>query len=1306
MAEIILSALLPVLFDKLAIVLEKPASAAWDRVVGSKKIQSQLKILEGSLPPIQDLLHDAAEKEIQDKRVKKWLNRLQHLAYDIDDLLDSLATDAIHRELAQGSVVRKVRNLTPTCCTSSFSSLSTKMHRKLKDITTELQQLYDQKNDLSLTVKGKRLSQDINRSYQTSLLTPGIVGRDGEKKILLEKLLADKEQNENQNNFSIVPIVGMGGIGKTTLARLLYNEPKVNQHFELKAWVCVSDEFDSFNISKLIFEYVAAEEKKFENPNLLQEALRNKLAGRRFLLVLDDVWSEKIEDWDTLVPPFHATAPGSKIIITTRKEKLLQQLGYNNPYHLNKLSHDNALSLFAQHSLGAPNFDSYPTLRSYGEGIVQKCDGLPLALKSLGSLLRTKTNEVKWKELLESEIWSLKDDGGILPALRLSYLDLSARLKQLFAYSCLFPKDYVFDKEDLILLWMAEGFLLESNTSKSMECLGEEYFDELLSRSFFQHVPNEESTFMMHDLMNDLATSVAGEFFVRLDIEMKNTIEEHSLKKYRHMSFVCEKYMACKKLKEFERANSLRTFLASVVVRRLEAFYLSNKILVDILPKLPLLRVLCLSKIWIQEIPESVGDLKHLRYLNLSRTKIAHIPETVCNLYNLQTLIVFSCDKLRELPNSFLKLTSLRHFDIRDTPLLKNMPLGIGEIKSLQSLSKLSIGREHEFPLSGLKNLKNLRRRVCINGLDKLQTNDQAREVNLSHMRLSELVVEWSDEFDGSRKYRLETEVLDVLKPHRDSLKNLEIMSYGGKEFPKWVGDSSFFKLTFVRMNKCRNCVFLPPLGQLPSLKKLSIESMDDVKEVGSELLGNGPAAFPSLEILRFEKMPRWEVWSVNATGVVVFPCLKELHVRNCPNLVKVSLEALPSLRNLSVWDCGDVLLTSLVGVASAITKLDIYRLSNEVWGGIVKHLGTVEQLSIRECSEITSLWEPEAVESCKEILGNLKKLYIIKCEKLVRIWGRGDEEEGSNLPTSLRMLEILSCKNLKHLSYPDSIETLNISNCKNLEHLSCPAQGGGWQKLKSFDIRNCNSILEKELQEQVLTIINNTTRNFMPTLEVLRIHNWKDLKSVKKVTHFIQLVTLEIKDCGGIESFPDLQDLVLLKDLRICNCKSMDGPPPLKRTGSGSGVNVGVWPPKLDSLSIGKLKRPISEWGPLPTSLVHLTLWGGFGSSSSAEEQKDVKSFPTSLLPYSLSSSLTELRLRNFKRMERISGGLQHLTSLQHFHIHRCPKMKDLPKTLLPSLLCFTIRGCPNQLKRKMLRKRGSYRPLLSKIPRVAIWN
>jgi len=383
MAEIVLSAFFQVFFQKLG-------DEALKKIARSKGIDSKLKKLQRLLVQIKALLNDASQKELSDGAVKGWLNGLQHLAYDIDDLLDELATEAIHRELDEesGAITIKVRKIIPTCCTSF--SLSTRTHSKLDSINTKLQDLVEEKDNLGLSAKGES-PKYMSRRSQTSLVdASSIVGRDGDKNALLHQLMGDESCDKN---FSIVPIVGMGGVGKTTLARLLYNEKKVKDHFELMAWVCVSDEFDIFSISKLIFQSIGGGNQEFKDLNLLQVALEEHISMKRFLFVLDDVWSESYAEWEILERPFLVGAPGSKIIMTTRKQSLLTKLGYKQPYLLSILSHDNALSLFSQHALGENNLYSHPTLKPYGDVIVKKCNGLPLALIALGRLLRTKTEE-------------------------------------------------------------------------------------------------------------------------------------------------------------------------------------------------------------------------------------------------------------------------------------------------------------------------------------------------------------------------------------------------------------------------------------------------------------------------------------------------------------------------------------------------------------------------------------------------------------------------------------------------------------------------------------------------------------------------------------------------------------------------------------------------------------------------------------------------------------------------------------------------------------------------------------------------
>ncbi|XP_071719127.1 putative disease resistance RPP13-like protein 1 [Rutidosis leptorrhynchoides] len=562
MAEIVITAAVTVLIEKLLSVDLK-------KLTRSEEIKSQLQNLKTNWELIEAVLADANEKHITNISVKKWLQELRHLAYDMEDVLDDMATETIRRKLKDESRVKVLKKITNF--TSRNLMYGRKIRPKLDVITVKLNDLVNKKNLLGLDVNAKVESRS---SYTTTSLVneSKVLGRENDKDALLEMLLGDESRNQD---LSVLSIVGMGGMGKTTLAQVLYNNETVKDHFESMAWVCVSDDFDVLAISNEIYHSVTGENKTFANLNLLHEDLKEKLSNKRFLIVLDDAWSEDPKMWETLEQAL-VGAPGSKVIVTTRNAAVARAMNCAQYHELKDLSDEYALSLLANSALDEPNFDKHQSLISAARLIIKRCKGLPLALKAIGRVLNGKgTNVDEWEKVLDNKIWSSDDKSGILPALKLSYYDLPLHLKQLFAYCCLFPKDYKFNKNELVLLWMAEGFLNQQKGNMLMESVGFEYFEELQERSFFQQLTGKsEYEYTMHDLMHDLAISVAGDFFYFLDAKMD----------------VNGRNEFFEKLKELHKSERLRTFL-TVSFRSL---YVLDNVLVDLLPQLQFMRVLSL----------------------------------------------------------------------------------------------------------------------------------------------------------------------------------------------------------------------------------------------------------------------------------------------------------------------------------------------------------------------------------------------------------------------------------------------------------------------------------------------------------------------------------------------------------------------------------------------------------------------------------------------------------------------------------------------------------------------------------------
>ncbi|KAL6327604.1 hypothetical protein AAG906_021895 [Vitis piasezkii] len=1167
--ELLLSAAFQVLFDKLA-------SSDFLTFARQEHIHSQLKKWETQLFNIREVLNDAEDKQITSPSVKLWLADLRNLAYDMEDILDEFNTEMLRRKLAvqpqaaaaAAATTSKVWSLIPTCCTSftpSHVTFNVSMGSKIKDITSRLEDISTRKAQLGLEKVAGTTTTPWKRTPTTSLFNePQVHGRDDDKNKIVDLLLSDES--------AVVPIVGMGGLGKTTLARFAYNDDAVVKHFSPRAWVCVSDEFDVVKITKAILGAISQQSNDSNDFNKLQVELSQSLAGKRFCL-----------SWMI------------KVIVTTRNTHVALMMEPSVTYHhsLKPLSYDDCWSIFVQHAFENRDIQEHPNLKSIGKKIVEKCNGLPLAAKVLGGLLRSKHRDDESEHILNSKIWSLPHTKcDIIPALRFSYHHLPTQLKRCFVYCATFPQDYEFKETELILLWMAEGLIQPLEGNKQMEDLGAEYFRELVSRSFFQRSGNGGSQFVMHDLISDLAQSVAGQLCFNLEDKLKHDKNHTILQDTRHVSYNRCRFEIFKKFEALNEVEKLRTFIALPIYGRPLWCSLTSMVFSCLFPKLRYLRVLSLSGYLIKELPNSVGDLKHLRYLNLSRTTIERLPESISELYNLQALILCQCPYLAMLPKSI-------------GICLKKMPPHLGNLVNLQTLSKFIVEKNNSSSsIKELKKLSNIRGTLSILGLHNVADAQDAMDVDLKGKHnIKDLTMEWGNDFDDTRNEQNEMQVLELLQPHKN-LEKLTISFYGGGIFPSWMRNPSFSLMVQLCLKGCRNCTLLPSLGQLSSLKNLRIEGMSGIKNIDVEFYGQNVESFQSLESLTFSDMPEWEEWRSPSfiDEERLFPRLRELEMTKCPKLIP-PLPKVLSLHELKLKACNEEVL-GIIGVD--FNSLQWLRLEK---------LGGLKRLRVCGCDGLVSLEEPALpcsleyleIEGCENLeklpnelqsLRSATELVIRKCPKLMNILEKG-------WPPMLRELEVNDCEGIKALPGDwmmmrmDGDNTNSSCVLERVEIRRCPSllffpKGELPTSLKQLIIRDCENV--KSLPEGIMRNCNleqlyiggcSSLTSFpsgeLPsTLKDLSISNCGNLELPPD--HMPNLTTLSIEGCKGLKHH-HLQNLTSLEHLRISRCPSLESFP----------VRGLGFAPNLREVAIGnceKLKTPLSEWGlNRLLSLKHLTI-------------------------------------------------------------------------------------------------------------------
>ncbi|GAU37606.1 hypothetical protein TSUD_365270 [Trifolium subterraneum] len=1231
----LLSAFLQVTFEKLA-------SAGIQDYFRARKLNDKLlNKLNITLLSINAVVDDAELKQLRNPNVGAWLDAVKNAVLDAEDLLEEIDIELyrcnkLEAKSQSSATTSKVWNF----FNASSSSFDKEIESKMHEVLDNLEFLASKKDILGLKAVNSGFgvgsdSQMLKKIPSTSLPVDSVIyGRDVDKEVIGDWLTSDAEDDNRQ--LSIVSIVGMGGMGKTTLAQHLYNDPRMEGKFDVKAWVCVSQDFDVFKVMRAILEGITGSTDDCRDLNMVQERLKGKLAGKRFLLVLDDIWNEKRDQWEALQIPFNCGAHGSKVIVTTRSLKVASVTQSTRIHRLEELQEEHCWKLFCKHAFLDENPQINSDAKEIGKKILRKCQGLPLALKTIGSLLYTKSSLVEWESILASEIWELpEEESNIIPALMLSYHHLPSHLKRCFAYCALFPKNYVFEKEHLILLWIAENFLQCTRHNMCVEDVGEQYFNDLFSRSFFQQSRKYAMCFIMHDLLNDLAKYVCGDVCFTLQDEQSNNI----LKTTRHFSFLENANKSLERFETFNNANRLRTYLPLCLTPHAIPWNLPmpSTLMEELISKFNLCRVMSLICCSLDNgLPDTIGNLKYLRYLDLSGTNIKRLPDSVCSLYTLQTLKSRYCRCLEELPLNLHKLTNLRYLDFCGTKVRK-MPMHIGKLKHLQVLSSFYVGKGSGSNIHQLGEL-NLHGTFSISELQNIVNPSDALAANLKRKsHLVRLELKWNANSDNSVKER---EVLENLQPSKH-LKELSIWSYGGTLFPDWFGVNSLSNVVSLELRKCENCVLLPPLGILPSLKELLITGLSGIVVIGSEFYGNESSSYPvipfaSLQTLTFHSMIGWEEWDCK-TVTGAFPCLQKLSITNCPNLKGCLPEQLPCLMTLQINYCKQ--LDCSVSSASSLHELhltDCGKLQFDYHPTTLKILnfgghfieGPLLEWINHTLSHISL--ESLVIADCPTM--NIPLGCCYNFLRSLNIMGGSDSLRTFPLDLfpKLQTLELQSCNNLEMISHDSkldcSLTSMSIVWCPNF--VSFPKGGFSAPNLKYIGIVGLENL--------------NALPESMQTL-------------------FPSLFGLSIVSCPQLDSFSGGILPSSLKRLILNGCSE---------------------------LLIASLKWAFG----INTSLETLCI-----------EESDVESFPNEgLLPLSLTFLLI-FNFPNLKKLDH--KGLCHLSSLVELHLSDCPNLKCLPVEGLPkSISTLIISGDCSSLKQRCMKPNGEDWGKISHIRRIIV--
>ncbi|TVU09078.1 hypothetical protein EJB05_42518, partial [Eragrostis curvula] len=1173
----------------------------------------------------------------------------------------------------------------------------------------------------------------------SEFVEPKFEGRDREEREIIDVIT--KGINSDKN-LTVLPIVGPGGLGKTTLTQKIYNKEELKSLFDVKLWVCVSINFSVYRLTQEIADKLGTNDK------LIAEKLNNK----RFLLVLDDMWNCTNEDeWERFLAPFkNGQTKGGVILVTTRIPQLARMVKTTEQIDLEGLDPEAFEKLFLAciyDSEEPPN--DLGRLHEIRTQIKGKLKGSPLAAKTVGRLLKKHIDLDHWTRVLESNEWESQDDeNDIMPALKLSFDYLPFHLQQCFIYCAMFPEDYKFGKEELIHLWIGFDVLHSPNRNKSIEDIGDSHLTELVDHGFLKEENDEDgcTSYTIHDLLHNLALKVSAQEC--LSICSSNVTSVEIPPSLRHLSIHIDDssvndrktFDSCKEdFSAFEKRLKAENLRSLFLFGSYQCSFAST--IGRLLRNAKAIRVIFSQNAShnMEHLLQKDSNHVHLRYFRTSDNVFGSgLFNNITRYYHLRVLDVLEKYRSYNVPRDMSNLIKLRHFVVRykfndEKKAADAMHSGIsevGKLKCLQALNKFMVKKETQgFELRQIGHLLELRGSLCITNLDKVDSREEAEEAKLMRKKhLHNLILDWGIDRPSKDPAR-EEKILEGLKPN-SNLSMLRIIGHGGTTCPSWLG----LHLNDLESLGIHNVDWetFPPIGKfLLANEKFSSDDMSN-------------KIFHRLRKIELVKLDGVKKWVVDST-CQFYSCLEVLIIKECSELIELSFSNsacckqekniwFPKLQELQIkscpklssvppvpWTCAPCQIDIRIvgwgferlhygnfGLSLEVTGREVTQDSDKFWLALkFDNLTKVKLLSMNRC--------PPLPLDRSEILSSLKLLEISGMNAICPV----EEERRVQFELLVEHISISKCgataKEMNHiLSYMPKLLSVYVCDCEKITALGVVKQqtkvtssSNGVDGLSSATSSSRNSMEEEEIAQEGLLLLP-------PQLQELNIHGCPELSlrpddSADGLQGLRSLRSLTISACpkflppssASFSSCCPFPTSLQVLYLWLCDEPATDS------VEAGKTVSLSNLA-SLTVLEIGRGGNLRGYWRHLPPgSLTRLAVTntrnfffvdpepssqrqqnpGGLSSPFSVLQSLHTDDAAGLLAPplcSLLSSSLTCLILYENKEIERFTNeqeeALQLLTSLQELKLSFLEKLRCLPAGLrgLPRLRTLRISRCP----------------------------